>query len=271
MNPVRELQISLVVSGITALVTTVFRLFFRRHRLWWDDACALFSMLLFVILVTSDFIFTHEPARGPQSAKIVTYYLMSSTFYGVIWFARLCMLLSIIRINPNLYQRKRLMFVAATFALAGILLAAQIYWVCAPKRAWKTLSIPQCPLDTQVVVCQLVSDVAADFILMAASFQLFREILDKGLRRRLILIFSACIVTTVVSLVHITYVLTHGGIKNLIVASVEACVSLVVCNLPVFAVATIRLREEMPKGDNGSGTSKISIEATETIISLNSG
>jgi len=262
LNSVKQLQ---------TLVTTIFRLFFRRHRLWWDDACAFLSMLFFIILIISDFIFTHEPARVSQSARIATYYVMSSAFYGAIWFARLCMLFSIIRIDPDPYQRKRLVFMAATFALAGILLAAQIYWVCVPKPTWKNLSIPQCPLDTQVVVCQLVSDVAAEFILMAASLKLFRDILDKGLRRRLILIFSACIMTGVVSLVHVIYILTNGGIKNLIVAGVEACVSLVVCSLPVFAVATIRLREEMPKRDDGLETSRISIETSETIISLNSG
>jgi hypothetical protein len=48
-------------------------------------------------------------------------------------------------------------------------------------------------------------------------------------------------------------------------------VSLVVCNLPVFAVATIRIREAKPKRDDGLGTSRISIgEESETIISMNS-
>lgn len=47
--------------------------------------------------------------------------------------------------------------------------------------------------------------------------------------------------------------------------------SLVVCNLPVFVVATIRIRKEKSKHDDGLGTSRISIgEESETIISMNS-
>ena len=56
---------------------------------------------------------------------------------------------------------------------------------------------------------------------MAAALKLFRDILDKGLRRRLTLIFSACIMTTVVALVHGAYIMRNGGIKILIVADVE--------------------------------------------------
>jgi hypothetical protein len=46
-------------------------------------------------------------------------------------------------------------------------------------------------------------------------------------------------------------------------------VSLVVCNLPVLVIAIIRIRETTPKhDDNGLGTSRISMEAVETIVTL---
>jgi len=178
------------------------------------------------------------------------------------------MLFSLIRIDPNSRQRKRLLFVAATFALAGVLLIAQVFWVCGPDPAWRKLSIPQCPLGTQVVVCQLISDIVSDCILMAAPLKLFRDVLDKGLRRRLMLIFSASITITIVSSIHVAYILTGEKIKNLIAANTEALVSLVVCNLPVLVIATIRIRETTPKRDDGLGTSRISMEAVETIVTL---
>jgi hypothetical protein len=67
------------------------------------------------------------------------------------------------------------------------------------------------------------ADIAADFILMVVPIKLFQDILEKGLRRRLMLIFSASIMTTVVSLVHKGYILAHGEIRNLIAAGVEVC------------------------------------------------
>jgi len=255
-----------VVGGAIGFVTTILRLFFRRRRLWCDDACALVSMLFLILHVGALFIFAlDEPAQVSQSIKIAGFYVGASTFYAVIWFARLSILFSIIRIDTNPGQRKRLLLVAAIFALAGVLLLAQLFWVCEPNPAWKQLPTPQCPLDKQIVVCQLVSDVISDCILIAAPIKLFRDILDKGLRRRLMLIFSAAIMTTIVASVHAVYILTHQKIQNLIAATIEISVSLIVCNFPVFAVAII-FREATPKQDDSLETS----DEAETIITMRS-
>jgi len=261
---VHQLETSSLVGAIIGLVTTSSRLFFRRNRFWWDDAYALLSMLSIILRVVGTFLVVHEPGKIAQSAKVAAYFLQSSTFYSAIWFARLSMLFSIIRIDPNPYQRKRLLFLAAAFFLAGLFLICQIFWVCIPNPVWKTLPITQCPLNIQVAVCQLVAAAVSDFILIAAPLKLFRDILNKGLRRRLVLIFSASIMATIVSSVHVSYILRDKKLQNLIAAHVETCVSLVVCNLPVFAVATIRLRNETKHNDT-LGTSRKSID--ETIIS----
>jgi hypothetical protein len=73
-----------------------------------------------------------------------------------IRFARLSILFSIIRLHTIPGQRNRFLFVAAGFALAGVLLLAQLFWVCVPDATWRKLPIPQCPLDTQIVACQLI-------------------------------------------------------------------------------------------------------------------
>lgn len=49
---------------------------------------------------------------------------------------------------------------------------------------------------------------------------------------------------TKVSLVHAAFILTTGGIKVIISALVEDCISLIVCNLPVAVTALIRTVEE---------------------------
>jgi len=65
------------------------------------------------------------------------------------------------------------------------------------------------------------ADIVSDCILMAAPLKLFRDVLDKGLRRRLMLIFSASITITIVSSIHVAYILTGEKIKNLIAANTE--------------------------------------------------
>jgi hypothetical protein len=151
------------------------------------------------------------------------------------------MLFSMTRIDPNPRRRTGILFVAAIFALVGVLLAAQVYWLCSTNHTWGKHHVPQCPLGTQFVVCQLVcksmvlrslhmfysgdftrtADVAADSILMIIPIKLFHDILEKCLRRRLMLIFSASFMTTVVSLVHKGYIIVHGDLKDLIAAGVE--------------------------------------------------
>jgi hypothetical protein len=66
-----------------------------------------------------------------------------------------------------------------------------------------------------------IADIVSDCILMVAPLKLFRDILDKGLRRRLMFIFSASLMITIVSTIHVVYILTGQKIKNLIAANVE--------------------------------------------------
>src|ERR1700722_6622255 len=66
-----------------------------------------------------------------------------------------------------------------------------------------------------------LADVIADSILIFAPLKLLKGLSDPILRRRLIVIFSTCIVTTIVSLVHAAYIITDGGVKVLIAALVE--------------------------------------------------
>lgn len=56
---------------------------------------------------------------------------------------------------------------------------------------------------------------------MILPLTLFLTLQDKWLRTRLSLIFSTCIVTTIVSLVHAAYIFEDGGPKVTISALVE--------------------------------------------------
>ena len=152
-------------------------------------------------------------------------------------FARLSILFSIIKIDPN---PKFLHAIAVAFLVCGSVMIGQLFWVCEPiGYKWKFAAAPQCPVGFQVVICQIVckfqtctvfeliflkpkaADVVADLILHIAPLKVFRILTDRSLRRRLMIIFSTCIATTIVSLVHAAYVLGNGRIQDLISALVE--------------------------------------------------
>ncbi|KAJ7663873.1 hypothetical protein DFH06DRAFT_335250 [Mycena polygramma] len=238
-NPLVQLKITSATCSFFALGTTIYRLYKRRGRLWADDAWALLAFISLIVQVVAVFLHLPEPNNLPQSTRVAVYYSMAATFYVTIWASRLSILFSIVRIDPSVTRRRRLFWIAFAFVAACLFLLSQLFWVCEPDPSWKKASNPQCHLTRVVAICQLVTDVVADSILLLAPLPLFRNLSDKALRNKLTLIFSTCVVTTIVSLVHAAYILTNGHIKVLISAVVEDSFSLIVANIPVVVTTMI--------------------------------
>ncbi|KAI0053213.1 hypothetical protein FA95DRAFT_1552711 [Auriscalpium vulgare] len=236
-----QIEVTLAVVGAIALCMTIARLWIRRDRYWWDDAWALFSLLNLFLQTTGVIIHVRDPSKVAKHERITAYYLMAMSFYTVIWSARTSILFSIIRIDPDPHTRRRLRWVAAAFIGAIGFFIAQILWVCEPEPKWKDLPSPQCHLTKQVAICQLVSDVISDSLLITLPLRLIHGIRDTRLRRRVMFIFSTSIVTTVVSLVHAVYIIRSGGKNVLIAAIVELGMSLTVANVPVVVTAFARV------------------------------
>ncbi|KAJ7824679.1 hypothetical protein B0H14DRAFT_2823232 [Mycena olivaceomarginata] len=199
-DPLVQLKITSATCSLFALVMTAYRLYKRSGRFWADDACALFAFVSLIIQVVSVFLHVPVPNNLTKTARVSAYYLMALTFYSIIWTSRLSILFSIIRIHPSPSARKHLFWVAVSFVTAVLFLFGQLLWVCETEPLWKDAANPQCRLPLQVAICQLVTDM---------------------LRRKLTLIFSTCVVTTIVSLVHAAFILRNGGIKVVISAIVE--------------------------------------------------
>ncbi|KAF8630994.1 hypothetical protein AX15_002686 [Amanita polypyramis BW_CC] len=238
---VRKLSVFEIVSLVcasVAIISTVARLFLRRRRLWVDDAWAFFALLVLIVQFIG--IFTH-PRHSREG--VARYYVLATTFYTIIWSARLSLLFSLIRVDPHTQRRQLLFVLAAVYIILCILLVAQLFWTCEPQQGWKSLPVPQCHIELPLALFQLITDVIADGTLLIVPLFLFRILNDTPLRYLLMAIFSTCIITTVVSLIHAVYVLTTGGVKEEIAAIVEDCASLVVCNIPVIAPALLYLQQ----------------------------
>ncbi|KAF8070682.1 hypothetical protein FPV67DRAFT_1036233 [Lyophyllum atratum] len=249
--------ITSVVCTVPAIATTGYRLWIRRGRYWADDAWALCSAISQLLMFSGSFV--HITNSSPKRAMVSAYYLMAAPFYCVVWFARLSILFSLIRIDPSAGRRRRLLVVAVFFFLITVVLVCQLFWVCEPVPSWKDENSPQCLLPRQVVVLQLVTDILSDAILIIAPLRLLRNLSDKKLRRRLTVIFSTCLITTVVSLVHAAFIFVHAGHKEVIAAIVEDCVSLIVCNVPVVVTSLLHIQRDHQKANasTGHGPSRI--------------
>ncbi|KAH6915740.1 hypothetical protein BKA70DRAFT_469072 [Coprinopsis sp. MPI-PUGE-AT-0042] len=96
------------------------------------------------------------------------------------------------------------------------------------------------PIETSSRNHSIVNS-AADFLLLMVPLHSLVVLQDHRLRTRLMMIFSTCIVTAVVSVMHAVFILTSDGPEVIIVALVESSVALVVCNVPVIATSIFDL------------------------------
>lgn len=70
------------------------------------------------------------------------------------------------------------------------------------------------------------ADIFADCMLLWIPMRLFRSIMSRNLRKRLMVIFSTCIMTTIVSLVHASFILVSGGPREIMAAIIEVFVNI---------------------------------------------
>ncbi|KAF8063984.1 hypothetical protein FPV67DRAFT_1671735 [Lyophyllum atratum] len=252
LNPLAERNITSILCTIPAIATTIYRLWIRRGRYWADDVWALCSALCQVVGLSATWV--HGNHSSPKAAKIATYYLMGSSFYGLIWFARLSIVFSIIRIDPSETRRRRLFIVAFLFFLAILVLVSQLFWVCEPAPSWKEESNVECLPTDQEAILQIITDILSDTILIVAPLRILRSLQDKKLRRRLTVIFSTCLVITAVSLAHAILIFLRPGPRVVIAAIVEGCVSLIVCNVPVVVTSMLRMWQRSRQHDKANMT-----------------
>jgi len=233
--------VCLVIAVTVTLVRLVLRV--RSSTVWWDDALAFLATLFCITMCAAIGMHYGGPYAYNLSVRLAAYYLIAEGFYLTLWTARLSILYSIIRIVPDQKQKRFLYCAAVAFITVLVLLMAQVFWVCEAfgHTHWKEAPNPQCALGLQVAVCQLITDIIADILLIVVPVRLLTSTnLERGLKTRLVIIFSATMLTTIVGLVHAAYLLEVRGVDAIVSAIVEVAVCIIVCNLVVLVPALYR-------------------------------
>ncbi|KAJ7901008.1 hypothetical protein B0H14DRAFT_2670431 [Mycena olivaceomarginata] len=219
-----------------AMLTTLFRLSVRvrTRRFWLDDAWVIVALSSSIILLVSMWLRT-IPGQSKYTL-IVTYWLLSFGFTSTLWASRMSVIFSIIRLIPHqLLLRKITTGVAAVFAVFWIGLMIQVAHVCGEDKSWYKLAKPQCHLGNG-------ADVFADLSLAIIPMVLIRNTrLPSSQRKMLIVIFTASLLTTLVSIVHAIFLLGPSGSLEGISAHAEAATALIVANVGVIVTTVYRL------------------------------
>jgi len=276
MSFVITIRVVATLCGSVAICTTALRLYYRwsRGHLGYDDAWAGFSLFCVSFLIAGAWIRSDPSLSNEQ--RVIGYYMLQSAFTCVLWSARMSILFSIMRIIPYLMLLRRYSYGgAALFAAMWIVMIVQKVYVCETHSAWKSNPKAQCVLGKSVGIVELCTDVTADIILIILPVRLLWDISISPSRRKLLItIFSASIITTVVSIVHTSYELGPDRNAEGIAAHVEANTSLIICNLSVLVTWLVRViqhGEDLESGPSDNSKKRRKTDCSTQLTTLRFG
>ncbi|KIJ43795.1 hypothetical protein M422DRAFT_252697, partial [Sphaerobolus stellatus SS14] len=262
-------------------------------HLWWDDAWAVFTVLLIDIFMAAiefisriqvfpfldvEFVSPNSslkpnipgrsrshPTTCVHNSSVPLHGSCLSSYYPPqsklipedIRSARISILFTVIRLSVGTL-RKILSYAFIVFLTIWAVLFAQVWWVCEREPGWKDAPLPQCDLGLNVAVVQVITDVLCDAFLIFVPLRLVWNIrLTRPQKIRITAIFSTTIVTTCVSMSHAFFVLHAGELKKALAAIVQDAVSLIVANLSVLIAYLFRTGTEEPESAPTFGTRSI--------------
>jgi len=203
-------------------------------------------MSLNIVLLVASYLHMSDYAQYSQAENIGLYYVVAQSFCATVWASRTSILFTVMRLTgPASTLRRGLMFVFVAFLVIWAILFAQAFWVCESEPGWKSDPRPQCDLGESVAIAQIITDVIGDTLLIIIPCQLVYKVrLSWAQKIRIISIFSASAITTIVCLVHAYFLFTGGGLREAMAALFETSVSLIVANLSVIVAFLFRIGTE---------------------------
>ncbi|KAL0566860.1 hypothetical protein V5O48_015136 [Marasmius crinis-equi] len=208
-------------------------------------------MIGMIFFMTGIVLFTEDPhGTRSQGFKIAINYMIDSSFYAIIWPARASIFLTLIRLAFGRFRTVLKCCVGAVFVTWGILYG-QVWYTCETKNEWKKQVIAQCMLGKQVAIAQLITDCLFDGLLIGAPAYLLRDMKNRrGLKIRLIAVFSSTVATTAFSLAHAWAIIEDRGALEFMLATFEVIVSLIVVNLTVIVSWLFNIKDDSTSMDS---------------------
>jgi hypothetical protein len=239
----QEQILGYVLPGI-GIIMTIIRLFIRKRsgRLGLDDAAIAIASIAQVNLMIATNLYTDASIpTGPR--KVGFFYWTGQSFYVIIRFSRLSILLSIRRIVPSFTWRRFCTMAAVLLVMMFTALTIQFYVTCETKHGWKQLvPLPQCPLGKSVAYTMLALDIIGDMtIIVLPALFIWRSTLPTQKRIGLIAAFAVSILTSIVGFSHVHYILAGPPLVENLNGILQCSISVIACNLPILIFTTMSM------------------------------
>ncbi|THU87480.1 hypothetical protein K435DRAFT_969873 [Dendrothele bispora CBS 962.96] len=274
VQPVIPWGVSLSLGHVIAFSSTVYRISYRYRikRLWWDDYFATVAQLF--ALPYAMILWPRLKLNNSKRTQIMFYFMASVCYFSILWCARISMALSIARIFPPGEIRRYTIAMAIGFGTIGLGLVLQLSIVCGTDTSWHQTPGTHCH-GTQWV-SSFAGDMTGDLLLIFTPLVLVWRIrLAQNARRLILGIFGASVLTVIASVFLHVLILDPtrfgpgAGLLVYLLANVETCVCLFVCNLLVSASVLYRLirrRKARTTEDHGNSSSRTADATTLTDV-----
>ncbi|KAF8126332.1 hypothetical protein EV363DRAFT_1268615 [Boletus edulis] len=225
------------VAHVVAILVTILRLFYRCRlsRFSWEDTWATLALICDIGCLTS--VWMQVSPGNSYPMPLIDHqsnWLLSLTITSIVWFARMSILSSVVRIaNPAPKLRFVAYCIGAMFLTMEAGLLAQKIYICIKLS---------CRFTTNVAIAQLVTDIISDTILVVVPIRFLRDIQLARDRRILILsAFSACMLITGVTILHSALLFQEVSNLTFIIGHVKAALALFVCNALILVTFAYRV------------------------------
>ncbi|KIK61305.1 hypothetical protein GYMLUDRAFT_42886 [Collybiopsis luxurians FD-317 M1] len=211
-------------------------------------------MLLTILVIAG--VFLDDQAGPPADSRArqiqIAQFWMTMICYSLgAWFARISLMLSTVRLIPTSFVLRRISesaFISLLLLCIGILTAKLSF--CASDLSWYRKPNPFCPIlgNAKLGVAELTTALVADVIIVAIPLRLlYRISLQREKRRMLLLMFSANIITGIVSVLRVVFLI--GSSPGLLTIAVKAEIgtALMVADMAIITPYIYRLVK--PEGD----------------------
>ncbi|KAG1802844.1 uncharacterized protein HD556DRAFT_1227959 [Suillus plorans] len=238
-------KVAVLVSNSIAILCTIARLVYRawtRH-FWWEDAWAAVALIADVLClaclwldrrITCECLTSHSNIN--RVFMIFPAWILPVTFTFVLWAARMSIIFSVIRIanhSGHKFLKQITYLISASFACMWAALIAQKMTVCELRSCITLLS---------VALLELIADCFADISLIVAPLYLWNNVgLSRSRQISIQSVFSASLLTTIVTIIHSINLSMGHTSTTLIFAYVRAALSLFICNILVIVTFLYRM------------------------------
>ncbi|KAF9255693.1 hypothetical protein L218DRAFT_1008274 [Marasmius fiardii PR-910] len=169
--------------------------------------------------MTGLILFTDDPELHGRSVKIAAYYMFDNSFYGVIWYAR-----------------------------ASIFLTLELWFLHGAFYSHKYSGCVKGNLVGRIRELRSLI-VFFDANLIADPVYLLKDMKSHhGLKIRLIAVFSSTVATTAFSLAHAYCIIEDRGLMEFMLACFEVFISLIVVNLTVIVSWLFKINDDSDPG-----------------------